>query len=42
LVIYSHSANFLLKLTVGTQNRRLNVKPHEQILYVNATNACNR
>ena len=32
LVSYVHSTNFLLKSKVGTQNGRLHVKPHDQIL----------
>jgi len=30
LVSHSHSANVLLKLTVGIQDCTLNVKPHEK------------
>jgi len=37
LVSHSHSADSLLKLTVGIQIRRLEVKPQEQILYVHDT-----
>jgi hypothetical protein len=32
LVIHPHSTNFLLKSKVDTQNGRLHVKPHDQIL----------
>jgi len=42
MVSQAHPANVLLKLTVGNQNRRLHVKPHDQILYVHDTTLCNR